>query len=323
MSIVNAIALLFFILAAIALIYFERRSALGYSAFGFFGNDRTALRLRVAEYILLGFVSLAAALALFHPSVPGIRAKVWKMERDFFLLGDFSSSMDQPFSWPHPELAPSENPVPKGLRKIDIFGKIGANFVRAHPRDRIGIGIFDTYMYPIHTLTLSHDDLLEWLEAERDSLGGTEIPAAIIKTVRLMVLRGGSPGARGIILFSDGEDMAVPRQEQELIKLLKDNGIHLYWIRVKSPGREALRPGTDREEISLKYISEVSGGGTWTATSSVQVGEAFAAISKLAEKPVLVDAPPGSSAGYVVFVLIATIVALVLFAFKTIFEVLS
>ncbi|MDO8504943.1 MAG: VWA domain-containing protein [Candidatus Liptonbacteria bacterium] len=295
-----------------------RKPRASYSAIKFLSRSGFARMYKFLERALL-ILALGAGLgALAKPLVLAKTRTIRVTTRDFMILADFSSSMNESFSGALSNFGDS-NAV--NDRKLDVMKKIATTFVKAHKSDRVGIIIFDTESYLVKTLSRSHEELLLWLSKPLNTMGGTNICPAIVTTAKHMADRGGTPGARALILFSDGEDSDLEKAEwqKKMKEALLQNGVKLYWLRVKPPKLVETMPQWEKD---LKALSELSGGGTWNVTRETEVESAFKAISSLEAKPIILEVPGGKREAHGAFLMVSMFSFTALFAVKLFAELL-
>lgn len=180
--------------------------------------QRSVLRPLLAHLVLMQ----AYAGAVFTASGPrwGFREKSETLQaHDIIVALDISKSM----------LA--EDLKPNRLERAKLSIK---NLIRRRPKDRFGIIIFAgsaALQLPLTTDKAAADALIDQISTESISIGGTNISAALERS--LIAFGEPGPANRALILITDGED----HEEGALEKAsdLARQGIRLFTIGIGKP----------------------------------------------------------------------------------------
>lgn len=214
----------------------------------------------------LGLAAIIVALAGPRWPDPGTRLEAEGVAILFVV--DVSGSMaEADFDWNGDRLP-----------RLDAAKKAFAEFVRGRGGDQIGLVAFANAPDDTCPLTLSHDALLQLLDAEQprglpDT--GTNIGDALAWALAKLKAAGDRPAV--VVLVSDGEHNAAapaltPRQAAQLAAA---RGVPVY----------AIDCGDGTGRASLDAVAALTGGRAFAARDAAAFTEAYAAIDALTKRP--------------------------------------
>ncbi|MFO0808701.1 MAG: VWA domain-containing protein [Gemmataceae bacterium] len=227
-----------------------------------------ANRARYGGAILRGLGLAALAVALAGPRWPDAGTRLEAEGVAILFVVDVSGSMaEADFDW-------EGEKVPR----LDAAKKAFATFVRTRGSDLIGLVAFANHPEDVCPLTLSHDVLLQLLDAEQprglpDT--GTNVGDALAWGLAKLRATEGRPAV--VVLVSDGEHNApppalMPRQAAQLAASRK---VSVY----------AIDCGDGTGRASLDAVATMTGGRSFAARDAASFTEAYAAIDKLTKQP--------------------------------------
>ncbi len=214
----------------------------------------------------LGLAALVVALAGPRRPDPGTRLEAEGVAILFAV--DVSGSMAEvDFDWNGEHLS-----------RLDAAKKAFAEFVRGRGSDPIGLVAFASTPDDTCPLTLSHDTLLQMLDAEQprgmpDT--GTNIGDALAWALAKLKTTGDRPAV--VVLVSDGEhNVAAPAlTPRQAAQLAAARGVPVYTIDCGD--------GTGR--ASLDAVAALTGGRSFAARDAATLADAYAAIDALTKRP--------------------------------------
>lgn len=172
-------------------------------------------------------------------------------------------------------------------------------FIAGRPDDRFAVVLFSAH--PVTLSPLSADQLRLWTMLERLELDsrddGTAIGSALMTAVRR--LKDSPARSRVILLLTDGAQNRGRVSALEAAEEARHEGIRIHTVALGSSG-EALYPleggGTARlkvetDPLTLKHVSELTGGEALRADDPAGLARSFAAIDRLEKTALPVDAP--------------------------------
>jgi Ca-activated chloride channel family protein len=180
--------------------------------------QRSSLRPLLAQLLLI--IAFAGAVVTAAGPRWGFRERADTLQaHDIVVALDISKSM----------LA--EDLKPNRLERAKLSLK---NLIRRRPKDRLGIVIFAgsaALQLPLTTDKAAADALIDQISTESISIGGTNISAALERS--LIAFGEPGPANRALILISDGED----HEEGALEKAaeLARQGIRIFTIGIGKP----------------------------------------------------------------------------------------
>ena len=249
---------------------------------------------------LLGLTLLILALA--QPRWPDLRTRLATEGIALMLVVDVSGSMaerdfdsnGQPISRLQAVQqifrlfvtgSSSDEPLPPGL----------TTHFEGRPTDLIGLICFATRPEVRCPLTLSHEALLQLLQAEqpRGVPGEAETNLSDALTAGLARLRSAGPRRRVLVLLTDGEHNQnqtrsgwTPRQAAQVAASLD---IPIYCI---DAGNSPAEPDSQTQAVrqqavaTLQQIAHITGGKYFTARDTASLAAACAAIDRLERSPI-------------------------------------
>ncbi|NMC62954.1 MAG: VWA domain-containing protein [SAR324 cluster bacterium] len=181
----------------------------------------------------------------------------------------------------------------KRSNRLDVVKSVTRDFIRARPNDRIGIVAFAARPYVASPLTLDHDWLLNRLDSLK--VGSIEDGTAIGSALATASDRLQSQESKSklVILLTDGMNNSgkvAPLTAAEAAKAL---GIKVYTVGAGTKGevpiptvdefgrKRLMRANVDIDEVTLKQISEKTGGLFYRATDTKSLASIYQEINKL------------------------------------------
>ncbi|MEM8963337.1 MAG: VWA domain-containing protein [Acidobacteriota bacterium] len=149
---------------------------------------------------------------------------------------------------------------------------------RMQPLDEARLVLFSDRRLAVSTFT--NDPIL--LTAGLDGAaakGGTALNDQLYLALRELEER---QGRRVLILLSDGEDVASVLDADEILEVVRDSSVMMYWVRlgtqrrITSAWRNVAAHDTEREQ--LRRAVETSGGRVVPIADTSQTSDAFAVI---------------------------------------------
>jgi len=225
----------------------------------------------------LAMVFLIVALA--RPQKIFKEQKVNAEGIDIMLATDVSSSM----------LAQDFKP-----NRLEASKYIASEFIDKRPYDRIGLVVFAGESYTVSPLTTDHPVLKQLLQQIQPGLlqDGTAIGMGLAAAVNR--LKDSKAKSKVVILLTDGVNNTGYIQPEAAAEIAKELGVKVYTIGVGTRGTAKApvgrRPdgsfvyGLSRVEIDeklLNYISNLTGGRYFRATSEQELKQIYDVIDKL------------------------------------------
>lgn len=151
-------------------------------------------------------------------------------------------------------------------------------FVRARPRDRIGVVGFAERPFLVSPLTLDHSWMLEAVSEIQLSLG-TAIGSGVEAAVDL--LRKAESGDKVAILVTDGLNTSGTKP-LDAAQTARRFGVRLYTIGVVSYGGMAT---TEVDSLTLAQMARVTGGQFFQAADGASLQAIYRQIDQLERRP--------------------------------------
>ena len=227
-------------------------------------------------------------LALARPMLPMEETKIETEGIDIILVVDSSGSM----------LAEDFISGNKRKNRLEAVKDVVEDFINERKSDRIGMIAFAARAYTVCPLTLDYDWLISNLG--RVEIGaiedGTAIGSAISSSVSR--LKNSKAKSKIVILLTDGVNNAGKIPPLTGAKAAKALGIKIYTV---GAGTKGLAPYPVRslwgdivyqkvkieiDEVSLKKISEITGGQYFRATDTKSLKKIYDEINKMETTPV-------------------------------------
>lgn len=242
-------------------------SALGYPSRALLGatgggvQGGATRRLRVLRWLVWGLL----ALGLARPQIE--KAQVREDDRgiNVMLALDFSGTMrTRDFLLDGRRVARRE-----GLKRV------GAEFIRGRPHDRVGLVCFDRDAYLAAPLTLDHEWLLARLAAE-ESGSGTALGSGLL--VAAEHLQRHTNETRVVILMTDAENLSAGPPPEDVAEVLRPLGVRVHVIQLLSPNQ-----GNPMNDLS-PYLTRVAlrtGGAFFRVRDGADLRQVYGEIDRL------------------------------------------
>jgi len=178
--------------------------------------------------------------------------------------------------------------------RLEAAKKLGIEFIKGRPTDRIGLVIYEGEAFTQCPLTTDHRVLIDLFSKVKTGMidGGTAIGMGLATAVNR--LRESDAKSRVIILLTDGVNNAGSIPPLTAAEIAREFGIRVYTIGVGTRGR-ALSPtgifpngqykyeyvDVDIDEPLMQQIAEITGGEYFRATDNKKLAEIYATIDQM------------------------------------------
>ena len=237
-----------------------------------------------------GLAALALALAGPRWPDPGTRLPVEGVA--VLLALDVSGSMaERDFDWRGARV-PRLDAAKRALRLFVQGGEVDGKELPGRANDQVGLVVFAKYPEDTCPLTLSHDVLLQLLDAE-EPRGQPDSDTNVGDALAWGLTKLAAAGDRRkvLVLLSDGEhnvagDALKPRQAAQLAG---NQGVPVYCVDAGGP----VAPGAKPEEAAaraagqkaLQDVAALTGGRAFAAHDAAALLEVLQAIDRLERRP--------------------------------------
>jgi Ca-activated chloride channel family protein len=160
--------------------------------------------------------------------------------------------------------------------------RIGAEFVRGRPNDRVGLVWFDRDAYVAAPLTLDHEWLIERLQRETNGMG-TAVGSALV--VAADHLQRHTNETRVVVLMTDAENISAGPAPDAVAEVLARLGVRVHMVQILSPDQAA--PSSDLSEYLTRTAAR-TGGEYFRVRSGQHLRAVYTQIDRL-EKRKLTD----------------------------------
>jgi Ca-activated chloride channel homolog len=176
--------------------------------------------------------------------------------------------------------------------RLDVVKKVGAEFIRNRPGDRIGVVVFAEEAFTQCPLTLDHGIVIDFLNRLETGMAGdsTAIGSGIGTAInRMKDLKAKS---KVIVLMTDGVNNAGRIPPLKAAELAQSFGIKVYTIGIGSHGevpflvntplgKQYIYQRADLDEDALKQIAQTTNAQYFRATDTNRFKEIYAEIDRL------------------------------------------
>lgn len=172
------------------------------------------------------------------------------------------------------------------ISRMEAVKRVVAHFVRARPRDRVGLVVFAGRAYLQAPLTRDLTLVSQMVDALQVGVAGDGTAIGDGLGVALKGLREAPEGSRAIILVTDGANNSGQVNPQRAAKVAADLGIKIYTVGIGAAEALArVMPGVQLEydEQTLREIAELTGGIYQSATDFAGLERVYQEISLLEE----------------------------------------
>jgi hypothetical protein len=256
-------------------------------------NLGTLSPLRHIMSLLLAVSLSASVIGFAMPSVPVVKSAMVAISRAILVMVDVSGSMysdhlDTDDTKGFAALLSMLNLTVPGYQVGTAPKKAEAAFVGikvlidSRTKDRIGLQMFDSRVYPGYPLTFDHDRIVEKLPLVviNKAGGGTNFDGPSATSTDVGAIQGGintlisaPEKTRVLIMVTDGEDNINAQRFKDLEQEIEDNHLRMYVIGVGP----AWKTGTP----DLKKFVEAVGGVVIPATNSDELIAGMKRIDQL------------------------------------------
>lgn len=221
----------------------------------------------VVQWIVLLLAWIALITALARPQLVGRPEMKVKTARSFVVAADISFSMA------------TRDWVADGERysRWDGVKQVLGNFISKREGDRVALIFFGTNAY-LQTPFTSDLKVVDWFLQETDvGMAGqmTSVGKAIGFGIRLF--SEDTLQNRVMLLLTDGKDSGKGISPVDAAFMAKRDSIKIYTLGIGDPNAE----GSDLDELTLKRVSEITGGRYFRAIDSDELKEVYSTIEKL------------------------------------------
>ena len=278
------------------------------STLAFVGNMERGWRVHTMwlPEVLRMLVVIACVLALSKPQSSNSRSEVQTEGIDIVMAVDVSSSM----------LAKDFKPD-----RLEACKKVGMQFVRERPQDRVGLVIYSAEAYTQCPLTTDHDVLLNLFG--KIELGNMDDGTAIGDGLGTAInrLRRSEAKSKVIILLTDGVNNTGSLDPLSAAEIAKDLGIRIYTIGcgtmgmapypMKTPfGIQYVNVPVEIDEQLLQEVAKIGDGRYFRATDNRKLEQIYKEIDKMEKSRIDVVTYRRSQAHFQPFVLAGLILLL-------------
>lgn len=278
------------------------------STLAFVGNMERGWRVHTMwlPEALRILVVIACVLALSKPQSSNSRSEVQTEGIDIVMAVDVSSSM----------LAKDFKPD-----RLEACKKVGMQFVRERPQDRVGLVIYSAEAYTQCPLTTDHDVLLNLFG--KIELGNMDDGTAIGDGLGTAInrLRRSEAKSKVIILLTDGVNNTGSLDPLSAAEIAKDLGIRIYTIGcgtmgtapypMKTPfGIQYVNIPVEIDEQLLQEVAKIGDGKYFRATDNRKLEQIYKEIDKMEKSRIDVVTYRRSQAHFQPFVLAGLILLL-------------
>ncbi len=229
--------------------------------------------------LLATLVWLLLVLAAARPEWVGAPVSLPVSGRDLMLAVDISGSMEQ-----------QDYEIEGGMvSRLAVVKAVAARFLERRDQDRVGLILFGSNAYVQTPLTFDGHTVAAMLRDAVVGLAGRE--TAIGDAIGLAVkrLREQPEGNRVLILLTDGANTAGILDPLAAAGLAREAGVRIYTIGIgggevgiRTPfGMRLMRQGGDYDPATLKRISEITGGRSFSATGREELEAVYAELDRL------------------------------------------
>lgn len=174
-----------------------------------------------------------------------------------------------------------------GASRLDAAKSVALRFIKAHPRDRIGLVLFRGKSFTQCPLTTDHDILamlLREVSADMISDDGTALGSAVL--VATNRLRASVSGEKVMVLLTDGVNNSGEVGPLTAAGIAADRGVRIYVVGIGTEGDpempeegSGLSPESGKE--LLERIADRAGGRFFAAADNDALLETFTEIEAL------------------------------------------
>lgn len=194
--------------------------------------------------------------------------------RDLLLLVDLSGSMDTPdFT------DPSGNKV----SRLTAVKQVLDDFLARRQGDRVGIVVFGNAPFALVPFTPDLDLARKLLGEMQVGMAGPRTAFGDAIGLGINLFAASTVPAKTIIALTDGNDTASKVPPAEAAGVAKDKGIVIHTVAVGDPaaaGEEKL------DEVALKQVADVTGGGFYRALDRDQLAQIYTQLDRIEARKV-------------------------------------
>lgn len=249
--------------------------------------------LRPADYVLrlAGVLAIAAFLSgTAGPYLKGGSETHQGYGANMVLLIDRSSSMDDSFAGRRPDGGEES--------KSAAARRILQDFTAGRPDDRVGIAAFSTSPLMVLPLTGSRSAVTAAIEAQAEpGLSQTDVGRGLALAMD-MLAGAPQPGARAVVMVSDGAAVIAPEVQKQLQELAAAREVSLYWLYLRTKGARSLfddgtpgernTPQTRPERHLHLYLQRLGVPyHAWEAEDAGAVAAALEEVNRLEQSPLV------------------------------------
>lgn len=265
----------------------RRRPAVRYADASLFAGSRGG-RARRAVWggaVLRGLAGLSLVLACAGPRLPDERTRLPAEAVAVVMVMDVSDTMKGEVPWAAGEPPVTRLEAARRAFKLFVAGGAAPDGTRFAPRpsDQIGLVAFASVPQTVCPLTLNHSVLLkvaDGLVPKGAKEGGTKVGNAVAEAlVRLEAAH--APGAKVMILLSDGQDEGTPLlTPREAAQLAANLNYRIYTIDAGPDPAPNAPPADERRQgrETLRDVAEMTGGRAFVATGGADMLAAYKEI---------------------------------------------
>jgi len=235
-------------------------------------------RHRWLKIILLSLAWILLVIAAARPQTFADPLGVPVTGRDLLMGIDISGSMRES------DLYAGNNRA----TRMAVVKQVASEFVERRAGDRIGLIMFGSQAYVQTPLTYDHETVQHFLAEAAVGLAGRSTAIGDAIGLGVKRLRERPDASRVLILLTDGANSAGVVDPIEAAKVAARNDIRIHTIGVGSGPQQASGMGgifgtqrSELDEVTLKAISDATGGQFFRARSRQDLANIYAQIDQL------------------------------------------
>lgn len=228
--------------------------------------------------VLLGLAWAGLVVAMMRPQWLELHEEVQTEGRDLLLAIDVSRSME----------ALDFSAGGQRVTRLSVVKGVMGRFIEGRAGDRIGLVLFGSQAFVLSPLTLDIEAVKALLEGVQTRVAGDGTAMGDAIGLGVKKLRERPPGARVMILVSDGESTMGTLPPLLAARLAAQEGVRIYTIGVGTTGPVPIMEDgrlkherMDLDEQTLRTIAEMTGGAYFRATDTGALEQIYARIDTL------------------------------------------
>ena len=228
--------------------------------------------------VLLSIAWVGLVLAMMRPQWLELHEEVRTEGHDLLLAIDVSRSME----------ALDFSVGGERVTRLSVVKGVMGRFIEGRPGDRIGLVLFGSQAFVLSPLTLDVHAVQALLDGVQTRVAGDGTAMGDAIGLGVKKLRERPPGARVMVLVSDGESTMGSLPPLLAARLAVAEGVRIYTIGVGTTGPVPIMEDgrlrherMDLDEPTLRRIAELTGGAYFRATDTGALEQIYARIDAL------------------------------------------